>query len=626
MLLMLADVPFASAQITLAPNPISFGAVGLGLRGKHSISIQNTGTTAATIQSLTFSPSSIFGLDDGNVPVTLSPGKLLAYGLAFIPTAAQAYTGTLTVNLQGGGSVSVTLTGTGISSAANPQLSVSALSFGNVPLGSTVTQSATLTNNGTASIPVTAVKFYPPFWVGGLTTPIYLAPNQSVNLTVSFSPINLGSITGSVTVDYNNIVPSAGIDLTGTGIAPAGLAIVSYPTLPAATPGYAYTTTLQASGGTPPYTWQVSGSGIYGLMLSTSTGVISGILGSRVLAGNYNLTATVRDSSSPAKKVIQTVTLPVEAATGANCNVTSVDVTGTNTPITPLNDLATGTYLASEGGLYPDGSNVNPQQSAGVSIAQAIQPLDGDGSPDPTNGLYALISFGVSATQQPFVDFIDMANADPQKNPKLVVVNGALSGETAFLLSGNNSSYMSTVLNYIIPFYGITPNQVVAAWVNILDSLAKSFPTDAQILQSEIETLVQELHTNFPNLKLVYLGSLNYSGYSQGVDPVDPEPQSYESAFADKWTIQDQINGSPNLNYNPANGPVLAPWLGWGPYYWSNGLMARSDGTYWDCQDLNSDGLHPSKISGHLKINSALLNFLKTDPTATPWFLAPGVK
>jgi hypothetical protein len=91
----------------------------------------------------------------------------------------------------------------------------------------------------------------------------------------------------------------------------------------------------------------------------------------------------------------------------------------------------------------------------------------------------------------------------------------------------------------------------------------------------------------------------------------EKEPDAYETAFADKWAIQDQINGDPNLNYNPANDPVLAPWLGWGDYYWANGLLSRSDGTYWSCQDLKSDGVHPSITSGQLKIAESLTDFLE---------------
>ena len=57
-----------------------------------------------------------------------------------------------------------------------------------------------------------------------------------------------------------------------------------------------------------------------------------------------------------------------------------------------------------------------------------------------------------------------------------------------------------------------------------------------------------------------------------------------------------------NLNYNPSNGPVVAPWMAWGPYYWSNGMLGRNDGFVWDCEDFSSDGTHPSSTFGQLKV------------------------
>jgi hypothetical protein len=86
--------------------------------------------------------------------------------------------------------------------------------------------------------------------------------------------------------------------------------------------------------------------------------------------------------------------------------------------------------------------------------------------------------------------------------------------------------------------------------------------------------------------------------------------------------IADQINGNPALNNNPANGPVMAPLLLWGPYTWANGLLGRDDGLTWDCQDYTSDGLHSSAL-GRNKEAGLMTTFFKTDPTATPWFLQP---
>jgi hypothetical protein len=55
-------------------------------------------------------------------------------------------------------------------------------------------------------------------------------------------------------------------------------------------------------------------------------------------------------------------------------------------------------------------------------------------------------------------------------------------------------------------------------------------------------------------------------------------------------------------------------------------MNQRSDGFSWTCQDVQADGTHPSNPAGRIKVSTQLLNFLKTDDTAAPWFLAPGAE
>ena len=612
----------AAAQISVSPSALNFGKVGLGLQTAIPMTVTNNGSAAVTVNSFTFGLAQ-FGLTDGTFPRTLNPHANAQWSVAFRPAAGQSYTTTLTINLKGGTTVPVTMSGSGVLSTGIPSLSTNSINFGSIPLGTTVTQSVTVTNTGTQAFTITGITTYVPFAENGVSKAVTLNPNQSASFHVSYSASNLGSVTGAVTINYSQL-RSSGIDLTATGVAPSGLAITSYPTLPSATKGYAYLAAIEATGGTQPYTWQLNSGNVSGITFSPS-GSFSGSVSSTVGLGTYAYAVEVQDSSSPPKRVTANLTLPVGPATKANCNILSIDATGTQTPVQALNDLGTGAYQGQQGGLYPSGSNVNPQQAAGVAIAQGIQPLDANGNPDP-NGLYAVLALGESATQQPFSQFIPAANADPQKNTHLVFVNGALGGETAQRLTQSGSGYLTTITSYILPFAGVTPQQVAVAWIDAVDSQAGAFPVDAQTLQSELETIAQDLYTLFPNLKLAYFGSLNYTGYSQGVSTINPEPLAYDTAFGDKWAIQDQINGDPKLNYDPSKGPVTAPWIGWGDYYWANGLLARSDGTAWSCQDLQPDGTHPAYPGGQLKVAYGLLNFFKTDTTATPWFFAPGVK
>ena len=70
-------------------------------------------------------------------------------------------------------------------------------------------------------------------------------------------------------------------------------------------------------------------------------------------------------------------------------------------------------------------------------------------------------------------------------------------------------------------------------------------------------------------------------------------------------------------------GKLGRPWLGWGPYLWTDGLRGRSDGLKWRCTDVQSDGTHPSPDGVH-SVAKQLLNSFTSDPTTRPWFVAAG--
>jgi Putative Ig domain len=93
----------------------------------------------------------------------------------------------------------------------------------------------------------------------------------------------------------------------------AALAITTTSPLPNAVLGQPYSETLQATGGTTPYTWSlVSGSLPTGLSLN-SAGVISG---TPTVGGNFSPTVQVTDSESPTVAVQKVLALDVVAAGG----------------------------------------------------------------------------------------------------------------------------------------------------------------------------------------------------------------------------------------------------------------------------------------------------------------------
>lgn len=296
----------------------------------------------------------------------------------------------------------------------------------------------------------------------------------------------------------------------------------------------------------------------------------------------------------------------------------------TNTSIgeTPINDLGTGIWSGNGkmGGLYPFGSNTRPSshQNAGMSLAWQVQPLDTNGIIDPVNGKIGFISIGMSNTNYEFGTFIaTVAGSVPTLNPKLKIVNCAKGGPDIDVAGDINSVYWDTVATYLANA-SLANKQVQVIWLKHAQLGPSGGINHIDSLYNKFILVLQNIKTKFPNVKLCYMSSRIYAGYSSVMG--NPEPYAYYNGWAVKQIIEDQINGSnPSLAYSGASPQV--PWISWSYYPWADGTTPRLDGLTWDCPtDYLSDGMHPA-IPGRQKIANGLINFFSTDSTACPWFL-----
>ncbi len=285
-----------------------------------------------------------------------------------------------------------------------------------------------------------------------------------------------------------------------------------------------------------------------------------------------------------------------------------------STGLAPLPDLGKALYKGEQGGLYPDGENTPPRKhrEAGLKRSAEVVPLDAGGKRSPS-GRIVLLSIGMSNTTQEFQVFQKLAAEDGGLNPKLTVLDGAQGGQTAAITANPGAKYWS-VVDERMAKSGVTSQQVQVVWLKQANAQPfRPFPEEAKQLQRDLVATLHNLAARYPNLKIAYLSSRTYGGWA--TTPLNPEPHAYETGFAVKWTIADQIAGSPELGF--ANGK--APWLAWGPYLWADGVKGRKDGLVWLREDCADDGTHPS-MPGRNKVARLLLEFLKTEPTARAWF------
>jgi hypothetical protein len=313
----------------------------------------------------------------------------------------------------------------------------------------------------------------------------------------------------------------------------------------------------------------------------------------------------------------------------------------------PLTDVGPGGYLGYDGGLFPQASNTdNPKHAAaGEAIARSIVPLGPDGVAEPVNGKFVYTYIGISLTYLDWWGSQDIAKADiyapaenfnyralnlPNINPKLSLPH-AIRGQNGFYHWTDPTSTFWPDMIKILARQGVTPAQVQILWAFTPGNGVgpgpdgNRFPRNAELQRDGTVRMLHAILRYFPNTKIVYLSSKHFAWSSNPDGSLVWEPFSHDSAWGTKWAIEQQIKGDPALNYDPAKGSVKAPWITWGPYFWTDAGRPRGyDSLTWTCPDdvyvLKNDFSHQSPAGIRLQAGM-LLNQMMNDPSATPWFL-----
>ncbi|TWU62592.1 hypothetical protein V7x_43270 [Crateriforma conspicua] len=259
--------------------------------------------------------------------------------------------------------------------------------------------------------------------------------------------------------------------------------------------------------------------------------------------------------------------------------------------------MAGHTYKGEDGGLYGNRNNEPPiehQQSAKRQLAEIV-PRDTEGNP-AADGRIVMISIGMSNATQEFSVFKRMADDDSSKSPSLTIVDCAQGGQAMHQWASAEARPWP-VAEQRLSAAGVSRPQVQVAWVKLANMRPQGdLQKHGRELYDDTLRVLRVARQRFPNLRVVYLSSRTYGGYSTST--LSPEPYAYESAFVCRWLIQDQIQEKQGFDYDASRGTAEAPLLLWGPYIWANGVNGRnSDGLVWERADFAKDGTHPSRVA-----------------------------
>jgi len=282
------------------------------------------------------------------------------------------------------------------------------------PLSITTTSLSAGTAGTAYSLQLTAMGGRPPYVWTANTLPAGLVLSPSGVL--SGTPTSAGAFNIVFTVtDAANSSKSQSLALT---ISPPPLSITSAAALPDGTATVAYSQTLAASGGMPPYKWSLGNGAPTGLVLNAGTGVFSG---TPSVKGTYSFSVQLADSSGTT--VSQTFTLNIQAAPITITTTSVFDGTAGKPYSQPF---------AASGGTPPYKWSLTSSQLTGLTL-------------DPTQGTLT----GTPQSQGAFnitITVTDSSGATVSKPFTLVVAPPLLTITTASPLPpiGINTAYTQT--------------------------------------------------------------------------------------------------------------------------------------------------------------------------------------
>ena len=219
----LSGTGVAAGALTESPASFTFGNVQVGLSQSQNETLNNVSAQSVTISQATFSGTG-FSTTGLALPLTLAPNQSATFAVVFNPTTVGAANGTLAMTVSGSSTaLDFALSGIGVTPATLSP-SAASLTFTNVQVGQTQSQTETLQNTGGVNAIISqATVAGTGFTISGITTPLTLTPGQTSSFSVTYSPQSAGSASGTVTITSSATNAALAVSLAGTAVTAGSL-------------------------------------------------------------------------------------------------------------------------------------------------------------------------------------------------------------------------------------------------------------------------------------------------------------------------------------------------------------------------------------------------------------------
>ena len=217
---------------TLTPASKDFGSEAVGFTtAPQSFTWTNNSTFPTSVTGVTVTGD--FQVSGTNGCTLVAAGGTCQISLTFTPTVLGARTGTLSVS-SGSGTATAALTGTGITDLT---FSTVSLNFGSLDVGTSATQSVTVTNNASGGVALPLALTTGAF-VEKSSCPATLSGNASCTIAVTFTATTTGPLSASLTANTGTasilglpvMMVGNGVDFTIVPVPATGSVIAGIPT------------------------------------------------------------------------------------------------------------------------------------------------------------------------------------------------------------------------------------------------------------------------------------------------------------------------------------------------------------------------------------------------------------
>jgi hypothetical protein len=213
-----------AADLTVAPNPVTFPMMEPGQKATQTVVVTNHGTRRATISPAVLGPGSDSSFSVGaSAPVVLAQNDTVSFIVTWAPVQTNAVSASLRIPTDDTGTpvLIVPISGEAIGPAINvapPALGFPQMAAGLSVLKDIAVQNIGLDPNNTLPLVISSVTITPgPFTIDFPAPPISLEPGRETHVNVTYTPTMRSTDTATITILSNDPVhPTVTVPVTGS--------------------------------------------------------------------------------------------------------------------------------------------------------------------------------------------------------------------------------------------------------------------------------------------------------------------------------------------------------------------------------------------------------------------------